>query len=163
MYRLIRIPALLLALAVSCLLSQPAFAENNFEIPNVHVEASGPSAAEARSIAIAGGRSVAWSMLVRRLTRQQDWPRQPVLHGATLQKVIIGYLPLRERRSTTRYVADVTYTFNPDAVAQTPVFKFEFAQEPRQAIGMGCSGRRVCLGGDAAAAAAAANAAAEAT
>ena len=118
MYRLTRIPALLLALAVSCLLSEPAFAENNFEIPNVHVEASGPSAAEARMSAIAGGRSVAWSMLVRRLTRQQDWPRQPVLDGAMLQKVIIGYLPLRERRSTTRYVADVTYTFNPEAVAR---------------------------------------------
>jgi hypothetical protein len=118
MYRFIRIPALFLALAVSCLLSGPAFAENNFEIPNVHVEASGPSATEARMTAIAGGRSVAWSMLVRRLTRQQDWPRQPVLDSATLQKVIIGYLPLRERRSTTRYVADVTYTFNPDAVAR---------------------------------------------
>jgi len=52
---------------------------------------------------------------------------------------------------------------NPDAAAETPVFKFEFGREPRQAIGMGCSGRRSCLGGHAAAAAAAANAAAAET
>ena len=118
MYRLIRIPALFLALAVSCLVSKPAIAENSFEIPNIHVEASGPSATEARVKAIAGGRPVAWSILFRRLTRQQDWPRQPMLDGAQLQRVIIAYLPLNERRSTTRYVADVTYTFNPEAVAR---------------------------------------------
>jgi len=118
MHSFIRLPALLVALAVSCLLSLPAAAENNFEIPNVHVDASGPSATEARIKAIASGRPTAWSILFRRLTRQQDWGRQPVLDDATLQKVVIGYLPLKERRSTTRYVADVTYTFNPEAVAR---------------------------------------------
>ena len=61
---------------------------------------------------------MAWSILFRRLTRQQDWARQPVLDGAALQKLINGYLPLNERRSTTRYVADVTYTFNSEAVAR---------------------------------------------
>jgi hypothetical protein len=118
MYRSIRLPALLLALAASCLLFQPAAAESTFEIPNVHVESSGPSATEARIQAISSGRPVAWSVLFRRLTRQQDWPRQPVLDATVLQKIIVGYLPLNERRSTTRYVADVTYTFNPEAVAR---------------------------------------------
>jgi hypothetical protein len=118
MYRFFRIPALFLALAFFCLAAPPARAENNFEVPNVHVDASGPSAAEARTRAIAMGRPTAWATLFRRLTRQQDWGRQPVLDDATLQKVIIGYLPLHERRSTTRYVADLTYTFNPEAVAR---------------------------------------------
>jgi hypothetical protein len=118
MHRFIRIPALFAALAASCLLFRPSFAENNFEIQNIHVDATGPSATEARSKAIAAGRPVAWTTLYRRLTRQQDWARQPVLDDAMLQKVIIGYLPLNERRSTTRYVADVTYTFNPEAVAR---------------------------------------------
>jgi len=110
--------ALLVALALSCLPAQRAVAEGNFEVPNVHVEASGPSAAEARLSAIASGRPTAWSILFRRLTRQQDWGRQPVLDTATLQRVIVAYLPRNERRSTTRYVADVTYTFNPEAVAR---------------------------------------------
>ncbi|HUO98188.1 MAG TPA: DUF2066 domain-containing protein [Rhizomicrobium sp.] len=118
MHRFIRLSALLVALAVSCLVARPAAAENAFEVPNVHVEATGPSAVEARSRAIASGRPVAWSILFRRLTRQQDWGRQPALDDAMLQKVIVAYLPLHERRSTTRYVADVTYTFNPEAVAR---------------------------------------------
>src|SRR5512142_2040067 len=118
MYRFFRIPALLLALAISCLLSGPAWAENAFEISNIHVDGSGPSAAEARTKAVASGRPVAWSTLFRRLTRQQDWARQPALDDAQLQKLIIGYSPINERRSTTRYVADITYTFNPEAVAR---------------------------------------------
>jgi Uncharacterized protein conserved in bacteria (DUF2066) len=113
-----RIPALIVALAASCLLLQPACAENTFEIPNVHVDASGSSTTEARMTAIASGRPVAWSMLFRRLTRQQDWGRQPTLDATQLEKMIIGYSPINERRSTTRYVADVTYTFNPEAVAR---------------------------------------------
>lgn len=118
MYGLFRIPALIVALAASCLLAMPAGAENTFEVPNVHVDASGPSSSEARTAAVASGRPVAWTLLFRRLTRQQDWYRQPVLDDAQLQKLIIGYSPMNERRSTTRYVADITYTFNPEAVAR---------------------------------------------
>ncbi len=118
MYGQFRIPALIVALAACCLLMRPAGAENAFEIPNVHVDASGSSTTEARITAIANGRPIAWGLLFRRLTRQQDWGRQPVLDAATLQKLIIGYSPINERRSTTRYVADVTYTFNPEAVAR---------------------------------------------
>ena len=118
MLRFIRLPALLAALALACFLAQPALAENAFEISSVHVEASGPSGAEARARAIAGGRPIAWQILFRRLTRAQDWARFPMLDDAQLQKVIVSYLPLNERRSTTRYVAEVTYTFNPEAVAR---------------------------------------------
>jgi len=116
MHRHFHFSALVIALAFICL--PVAAADSNFEVPNVHVDATGPSAAEARSTAIAGGRPIAWSILFRRLTRQQDWSRQPVLDPTVLQKVIVAYLPLNERRSTTRYVADVTYTFNPEAVAR---------------------------------------------
>jgi hypothetical protein len=126
MYRLIRLPAQVLALALpwlmACFLAgfamPPASAESTFEVGNIHVDASAKSVAEARSAAIASGRPVAWSTLFRRLTRQQDWARQPVLDAAALQKLVIGYFPVNERRSTTRYVADLTYTFNPEAVAR---------------------------------------------
>jgi len=53
---------------------------------------------------------------------------------------------------------------NPEPIAGTPVFRFEFDQPPRQAIGFHpWREPRVCLGGDAAAAAAAAKGAAEPT
>jgi hypothetical protein len=118
MYRLIRLPALMLALAISCLCAAPARADATFEVSGIHVDASAKSVAEARTAAVASGRPAAWSILFRRLTRQQDWGRQPALDGATLQKMVIGYFPINERRSTTRYVADMTYTFNPEMVAR---------------------------------------------
>ena len=50
------------------------------------------------------------------MTKAQDWARQPVLDETALQRLIRSYLPMNERRSTTRYVASMTYVFNPDAV-----------------------------------------------
>ena len=116
MRRLIIIPALVLALAVACV--SPAAADNVFTVSDIHVDASAQSVAAARGSAIARGRPAAWQILFRRLTRQQDWARQPVLDDAALQKLITTYFPTHEMRSTTRYVADVTYLFNPSAVAR---------------------------------------------
>lgn len=119
MHCLIRIPALVLALAISCLLTGPAaYADATFEVSGIHVDASAKSVAEARTAAVASGRPTAWNILFKRLTRQQDWARQPALDAATLQKLVIGYFPINERRSTTRYVAEMTYTFNPEMVAR---------------------------------------------
>jgi hypothetical protein len=84
----------------------------------VHVDASAASSAVALTVAIAQGRPKAWQILYRRLTREQDWSRQPALDAAALTRLSRGYTPTNERRSTTRYVADVTYMFNPDAVAR---------------------------------------------
>ncbi|HWY61266.1 MAG TPA: hypothetical protein VNW15_05145 [Rhizomicrobium sp.] len=97
----------------------PAFAADPpFTVSNVHVDATGASTTEAFNTALQDGRPKAWQILYRRLTRQQDWPRQPDLDSAALLRISRGYTPGNERRSTTRYVADVTYTFNPQAVAR---------------------------------------------
>jgi hypothetical protein len=93
-------------------------ADPPFTVSNVHVDASGASSTEAFNTALEEGRPRAWQNLYRRLTRQQDWPRQPELDAAALLRISRGYTIANERRSTTRYVADVTYTFNPDAVAR---------------------------------------------
>jgi hypothetical protein len=109
------IPALALALAFAT----SAYADDLYTVSGVHVDASGASSAEALNLAIAQGRPRAWQILYRRLTRQQDWTRQPALDAPTLVRISRGYTPANERRSTTRYVADITYMFNPDAVART--------------------------------------------
>ena len=118
MRRLLPFQALVLALAVLCLTPQSAVADSPFTVTGVHVDASGASVAEARNSAVAAGRPTAWQLLFHRLTRQQDWARQPVLDDGQLQKLITTYYPSNERRSTRRYVADMTYVFNPDAVAR---------------------------------------------
>ncbi len=115
----------LFALVVSMLLaagiSRPAVAQESslFTVSGLHVDAGGASSTEALNAAIAQGRAKAFQILFRRLTRQSDWARQPPLDGAALLRLSRGYSIANERRSTTRYVADVTYMFNPEAVART--------------------------------------------
>ncbi|MGH6829144.1 MAG: hypothetical protein ACREFW_09575 [Rhizomicrobium sp.] len=96
----------------------PACAQDLYTVSGVHVDASAASSEEALNLAIAQGRPKAWQILYRRLTREEDWAREPDLDPATLLRLSRGYEPLDERRSTTRYVADVTYDFNPAAVAR---------------------------------------------
>jgi hypothetical protein len=106
-------------LLLAMLLSAPASAQELYTVSDVHVDATAASSGEALNLAVAQGRPKAWTILYRRLTRQQDWPRQPALDGASLLRLSRGYNIANERRSTTRYVADVTYLFNPEAVART--------------------------------------------
>ena len=112
--------AALLAVPALCLFgAAPAQAQDAlYTVTNVPVDAGGASSTEALNAAIAQGRARAFQILYRRLTRQADWSRQPSLDAAALQRMSRGYTIANERRSTTRYVADVTYMFNPNAVAQ---------------------------------------------
>lgn len=99
--------------------SDVAAQENSlFTVTNLHVDAAGASSTEALNAAIAQGRAKAFQIIYRRLTRQADWPRQPALDAGALLRLGRGYSIANERRSTTRYVADVTYMFNPEAVAR---------------------------------------------
>ena len=65
---------------------------------------------------MAQGRPEAWSRIYRRLTPSAMWGRQPRLTDAQLFRLIRSFEVAGERRSTTRYLADVTFHFNPVAV-----------------------------------------------
>lgn len=110
--------AFVLMLGFACMLSPAGAraAEDPFTVSGIAVDATAASASVAQNIAINEGRGRAWTMLYRKLTKQQDWGRQPALDDVTLQRMICSYMPMNERRSTTRYVANMTYVFNPDAV-----------------------------------------------
>jgi len=118
MHRLFRfLPFVFLALVAAA----PARAQNQqdlYTVSGIRVDASGASSTEAFNAGIAQGRPRAFQILFRRLTRQQDWGKQPALDAASLLRISRGFDIANERRSTTRYVADVTYRFNPDAVAR---------------------------------------------
>lgn len=129
--------AALFAVPALCLMgAAPAQAQDAlYTVPNVPVDAGGASSTEALNAAIAQGRARAFQILYRRLTRQADWGRQPSLDAAALQRMSRGYTIANERRSTTRYVADVTYMFNPNAVAQTlRAANIAFARTPARPI-----------------------------
>lgn len=109
------------ALLLSLAWTAPVAAQSSdlFIVRGVPVDASAASATEARNVAIAGGRAAAFSRLYRRLTRQADWPKEPKLDAAKLDALVQSFSVANERRSSTRYLADITYTFAPAQVRQT--------------------------------------------
>jgi hypothetical protein len=116
MQRIISLLAFALALAAISL--YPASADDIYAVAGIHVDASGPSASVAQLAAIAQGRPKAWAILYKRVTRAQDASKMPKLDDASLQRIVRGFLVKNEKRSTTRYVADVTYNFSPEGVAR---------------------------------------------
>jgi hypothetical protein len=93
-----------------------AAADDLYTVSGIKVDASAPSAVDAQTKAIESGRDRAWQTLYRRLTKQEDWPRQPALDPTTLQRLIRSYQVHDARSSTTRFVASMTYVFNANAV-----------------------------------------------
>lgn len=114
------LPALAaMALLAAELVAGPAAAQTRgdlYTVSDIRVDVTAKSSTEAFTTAIAEGRPRAFQLLYRRLTAQRDWGRQPNLDQAALLRLSRGYNVANERRSTTRYVADVSYIFNPDAV-----------------------------------------------
>ena len=112
--------ALLVALtaALLCIAPKAAAVDAMFTVSGVHVDARGYSASVAQSVALAQGRPKAWQSLYRRLSRQQDWDKQPRLDDTELQRLVRNFTVTNERRSTTEYSAEISYKFNPAAVAK---------------------------------------------
>ncbi|HEY1706839.1 MAG TPA: hypothetical protein VGG10_01140 [Rhizomicrobium sp.] len=105
--------------ACFCLAMLPfpaAAADDQYTVRNIHVDASAVSSSAAQNAAIAQGRPKAWQMLYRRLAKQADWAKQPPLDDLGIERLMRTYTVGNERRSTTRYTADITYIFNPDQV-----------------------------------------------
>lgn len=110
--------AFALAFVALCLVPQNVGAEDIFTVSGIHVDATGPSATAAQLTAIAQGRPKAWAILYKRISRPQDAGRMPKLDDAGLLRIGLSFTIKNERRSTTRYVADVTYSFSPEGVAR---------------------------------------------
>jgi CDP-diacylglycerol--glycerol-3-phosphate 3-phosphatidyltransferase len=89
-----------------------------YTVTDIRIDATAESAQAARDLAMAQGRPVAWQRIYRRLTPSAQWARQPRLSDQQLFRLIRSFEVSGERRSTTRYLADVTYHFNPAAVRQ---------------------------------------------
>ena len=97
-------------------LAAPALAPDLFTVSGVKVDATAESATTARDIAMTQGRPAAWTKLYRRLTAASMWAKQPQLDDNALLRLIRSFEVAGERRSTTRYLADVIFHFNPVAV-----------------------------------------------
>ena len=107
---------LLLGLVCSALFSAAQAGGDPYAVSGIVVDATASSATQAQNIAIVSGRARAWTTLSHRLPKAADWPHLPALDDTAITRLIRTYQFANERRSTTRYTADITYVFNPDAV-----------------------------------------------
>jgi hypothetical protein len=105
-----------------------------FTVSGIKVDATAQSPRAARDLAMAQGRLQAWTNLFRRFTAKDDGPNQPQLSDnqliALIRSIEVGSI----RHSTTRYLADVTIHFNPDAV-QHLLRDADRASEPLDLMG----------------------------
>jgi len=107
---------LVAGLVFGAVAADAAPAPDLFTVAGVKVDATAESATAARDIAMDQGRPVAWTRLFRRLVAQGNWSKQPQLDENTLLRMVRSFEVANERRSTTRYLAEVTYHFNPAAI-----------------------------------------------
>jgi hypothetical protein len=85
-------------------------------VANVAVDATGVSPSAAKEAALAQGRQKAWTEVFKRITPSSEWSRQPKLSDQELEPMVKSFGISGEKHSSTRYLATVTYVFNPAAV-----------------------------------------------
>lgn len=85
-------------------------------VSNVPVDATGTSPSAAKDAALAQGRQKAWAEVFRRITPSTEWSRMPPLTSEQLEPMIKSFDISGEKHSSTRYLATVTFVFNPTAV-----------------------------------------------
>jgi hypothetical protein len=89
-----------------------------FTISGIKVEASAESPRVARDLAMAQGRSLAWSKMLNRLTDGGKGANSPRFTDKQLLGLIRSVKANNERHNTRRYLADLVFSFNPGAVRQ---------------------------------------------
>jgi hypothetical protein len=93
--------------------AQPA---DLWTVSNVTVDATGASPSAAKEAALSKGRQRAWTEVFRRVTPSTQWQAQPPITDAELEPMVKSFDIANEKHSSTRYLASVTYVFNPSAV-----------------------------------------------
>lgn len=94
----------------------PAGAADIFTVRGIHVDKTAESATAARAAAQAEGQRLALTAMMRKLTLPEDWPSLPDVDEATAQNAVRGFQVANERTSSTRYIAEMIVSFQPEAV-----------------------------------------------
>ena len=89
---------------------------NAYQIDDVAVDVTASTAAIARDIAIRHGQRRALGILLRRLTIAEDRQGIPTLDDANVEALVLSIQFENERYSSTRYISDLTITFNQQGI-----------------------------------------------
>ncbi len=109
-------PVLTLALLLAAAPPGPAMAAEVFTVRNVPVDATAAAAASARDAALEKGYLDAYALLMQRLVPNQDLPKVPQLTSNQIANYTVDFSVARERTSSVRYLANITYRFRPDEI-----------------------------------------------
>lgn len=117
-FRLSRAQALVLALAAAftAAFAAPATAADIFTVRGIHVDETAESATAARTAAQAEGQRLALAAMMKKLTLPEDWASLPTVDDATAQRAVRGFQVASEKTSSTRYIAEMIVSFQPEAV-----------------------------------------------
>lgn len=96
--------------------SAGALAADLYTVRGVHVDETATGSAAARTVAQAKGQRLALTQLLKRLTLSGDWPSLPQVDDRTAQDAVRGFQVASEKASSTRYIADLNVSFQPDTV-----------------------------------------------
>ncbi len=96
--------------------SGPAHAADVFTVTGIPVDATAETATLARNAAIADGQRRALEVLLRRLALQEDWSLLPTVDATMAESMVRSFQVANEKRSATRYLANLTVRFQPSAV-----------------------------------------------
>lgn len=107
--------ALLLLLLVPGGAARAQFADL-YTVSSIPVDVVAESAAEAKQQAVAAARRQASVTLMQRLTRKADWPSLPVPDEAALTAMVASFQVANEKTAPDRYIADLSFSFQPEAV-----------------------------------------------
>jgi hypothetical protein len=105
-----------LAILLTSLSAANAADSEVFTVRNVAVDATAAAAAGARDAALAQGYIDAYARLIRRLVPLEEQPRVPELTAQQITDYTTDFSVARERTSNVRYLADITYRFQPEAI-----------------------------------------------
>jgi hypothetical protein len=87
-----------------------------YTVAKVDVEAEAGDAVKAKQIAINDGQQAAFRALMKRLTHASVHPRLPILDDTMVERMIDGFSVRRESNSSTRYIATLDFSFEPNSV-----------------------------------------------
>ncbi len=88
-----------------------------YTVTDIAIDERAENAADARQRAISRARQMAFAQLVRRLSLDDDIANLPYdLTDREIAQLVTGFEVAREKSSVTRYLADFTVRFDPDAI-----------------------------------------------
>ncbi|MEE9273445.1 MAG: hypothetical protein V3U57_09295 [Robiginitomaculum sp.] len=97
-----------------------AFADDPYTVSNVYVDAQADTSIAAQTLAISQGYVQAANIMIKRLSLESERISKGfvAVNELDAKKMIRAQGTASEKRSSTRYIADITVSFNQNAVSQ---------------------------------------------